>query len=129
MSRSAANGLGYPQVNVTANRSALTLAVQTCSCVTLTSRPINWTYLRMDFATTATGSSDPEVEAVGQMAGGENSRLSGSRSSHSHTHTRKAPHKFSFKQRRNDAAMSTASGEHHTFYTHILPRQEVCLNE
>ena len=48
---------------------------------------------------------------------------------HAHTYTRKAPHKYDLEQRLNDSATSTASSEHHTFYAHIPPRQEVCLSE
>ena len=68
------------------------------------------------FATTITESSDPEVEAVGRMAQGEDSRLSGQVL---HTHTRKDPHKLNLEQRLNDSVTSTASGEHRTFYAHI----------
>ena len=61
------------------------------------------------------------------MAGGENSRSSGSSSSRSYF-TRKALHKYDLEQRPNDTATSTDSGEHHTSYAHIPPRQ-VRLNE
>ena len=48
---------------------------------------------------------------------------------HAHAYTRKAPHKYDLKQCPNDSATSTASGEYHSFYAHIPPRQEVCLNK
>jgi hypothetical protein len=85
VSRSVANGLGCSQVNVTTLPPLPLAVLVTCRVeqapiisLDCNSRPEDYIIIGMDFepvlATTTTESSDTELEAVGRLARGENSR-------------------------------------------------------
>ena len=90
MSRSAANELGYPEVNVTTTPAP---DFWQCSCVTLTSRLKSQKWILQK------GAQIQRRLSIGWLEVRTLARLV----LHAHTHTRKAPHKFDLEQHLNDS--------------------------